>query len=154
MSLRVMLTALLSSVAITSMAYAACDTQEAGRFAANGGEVYDSKANLTCSVGQRWEGDKCTGAVEGLTWEQARKAAHDTWRLPTREELLTLIEQPCGLPASAKAVFPAFDPYHPSYWSSSAPDPDLAFEVGFDNGAIFDGYRTAPNAVRLVRVGK
>jgi hypothetical protein len=157
MSLRVILTAALSSLALTTAAIAACDTQEPGRFVANGDEVYDSKTNLTwqrCSVGQRWEGDTCAGALRALTWDEARKAAQANWRLPTREELEGLVEQPCGLPASAKAVFPAFDPYHPSYWSASAPDAGLAFEVGFDNGAIFNGFRTAPNAVRLVRTGK
>src|SRR5438105_3722939 len=129
MSLRVVLTAVLSSLALAPMAFAACDTADAGRFIVNGDEIYDSKTNLTwqrCSIGQTWKGDKCSGEVQGLTWEQARKAAHANWRLPSREELLGLVEAPCGLPQSEKNVFSDVDPYRPSYWSSSAPDADLA----------------------------
>src|SRR4051812_3603234 len=47
MSLRVVSMAVLSSIALTSMAFAACDTPVADRFVVNGDEVYDSKTNLT-----------------------------------------------------------------------------------------------------------
>lgn len=146
----------LSLLAYAPLALAAgCDeTTQPGRFTVQGDTVQDTKTGLTwqrCSVGQKLEGDACAGAVEGMTWDQARKAAKGGWRLPTLEELSGIALQPCGLPAEEKKVFGAVDPLRPWYWTATAPEKDLAWMVGFNNGATFNGFRTAPNAVRLVK---
>lgn len=157
MILRTVFMTILASTISASLAFAACGVPEPGRFVLNGPEVYDSKTNLTwqrCSFGQTWQQDKCVGSVQGLSWEQAKKKAGGNWRLPTRDELLGLTETPCGMSDEAKKVFSEIDPLFRMYWSATAPDDNLAWLVGFDNGSTFNGYRTAPNGVRLVRTGK
>lgn len=150
--------AAMAFLAALPLAHAACnDAAPDSRYMANGGEVYDSQSNLTwqrCSLGQTWSGDMCSGRVQGLTWDQARKQAKGAWRLPTRDELLTLMETPCGVSKGNRTVFPNMDDILPMYWSSSAEEQGLAWLVGVNNGATFNGYRTSMNAVRLVRSGK
>lgn len=145
---------ILAMSAAAPLVHAACDTTATLRFTLNGGEATDTKTGLTwqrCSVGQTWAQDKCTGAVTAMTWDQAVRAGRNGWRLPNRDELTGLTEQPCGVPSADKQVFPDIDIMHPMYWSSTAPDSGLAWLVGFNNGSTFDGFRTSDNAVRLVR---
>jgi hypothetical protein len=134
---------------------AACeDSSQPGRFVVQGDEVLDTKTNLTwqrCSVGQHLAGEACTGTVEAFTWDQAKKKAGGGWRLPTLDELSGIASQPCGLATADKKVFSDMDPLKPWYWTATATEKDLAWIVGFNNGSTFNGYRTAPNAVRLVK---
>ncbi len=140
------------------VAHAACNaTAPDARYTATGGEVYDSQSNLTwqrCSVGQTWSQDMCTGKVEGMTWDQAARQKKGAWRVPTRDELLTLVETPCGISKANRTIFPNIDDLQPMYWSSTAEEKDLAWLVGVTNAGTFNGYRTSLNAVRLVRSGK
>ena len=137
---------------------AACeDSSQAGRFVASGDEVQDTKTNLTwqrCSVGQHFAGDACAGTVESFNWEQAKKKAGGGWRLPTLDELTSIAAQPCGMATADKKTFGGIDPLKPWYWTATATEKDLAWIVGFNNGSTFNGYRTAPNAVRLVKSAK
>ena len=154
---RLALAAAVSVLTAAPLAFASCNTPEPGRFTANGEEVYDSKTGLTwqrCSIGQTWQQDKCAGSVQALTWDQAKKRAGGKWRLPTREELESLTDTPCGTSEEVKKLFPDMDPLYPMYWSATSPDNGLAWLVGFNNGSTFNGFRTAPNGVRLVRTGK
>ena len=153
----IVLSALLTSLAAAPMAFASCNTPEPGRFTANDGEIYDSKTGLTwqrCSVGQTWQADHCTGSVHALSWDQAKKAGGGQWRLPTKDELVGLTDTPCGLSEEGKKLFPDMDALYPMYWSATAPDAGLAWLVGFNNASTFNGFRTAPNSVRLVRSSK
>ncbi len=152
---------IVAQLALTPVAHAACnDTQPDTRYALNGAEVYDSKTNLTwqrCSLGQTWSENKCTGSVTGMTWDQANKAAQSAksgWRLPTRQELQSVLQNTCGLSPGDKLVFPDLDIMYSTYWSATTSEPALAWLVGFNNASTFNGFRTAPNAVRLVRTGK
>lgn len=157
MILRTIVASIIAAMVTVPVAYAACDATDTGRFVVNGAEVYDTKTNLTwqrCSVGQTWQQDKCTGSVQALSWDQAKKQARGKWRLPTRDELVGLTEMPCGMSAETKKIFPDMDYLVPMYWSETAPDAGLAWLVGFNNGSTFNGYRTAPNGVRLVRTGR
>ncbi len=137
---------------------AACDeTTQPGRFVVKGDEVQDTKTGLTwqrCSIGQKVQGDTCSGPVQTMNWDQAKKAAKGGWRLPTLEELTGITLQPCGMSAETKKVFSDFDPLTPWYWTGTTTENNLAWIVGFNNGSTFNGYRTAPNAVRLVKGGK
>jgi hypothetical protein len=133
------------------------EAAHAGRFIVRGDEVLDTTTNLTwqrCSVGQHLAGEACSGTVETVPWEQAKKKAGAGWRLPTLEELSSIVSQPCGLSTEDKKVFPGIDPITPSYWSVTATEKDLAWTVGFNNGSTFNGFRTAPNAIRLVKGGR
>ena len=48
-----------------------------------------------CSIGKTWTGDTCSGEATEMTWNDAMNlsvsfAGHNDWRLPTKEELMTL----------------------------------------------------------------
>jgi hypothetical protein len=149
---------LASVITSTSEVFAAAceDSSQAGRFVVKADEVLDTKTNLTwqrCSIGQQLVSDTCSGTVGTFTWEQAKKRAGGGWRLPTLDELSSIVSQPCGLTAADKKAFPV-DSIKSSYWTATATEKDLAWMVGFNNGSTFNGFRTAPNAVRLVKGGK
>ncbi|MBX7201104.1 MAG: DUF1566 domain-containing protein [Rhodospirillaceae bacterium] len=149
----------IAALAYAPVAFgAACeDAVQPGRFVVQGDEVQDTKTGLTwqrCSVGQKFAGDACSGAVQAMTWDQAKRAGRGGWRLPTLDEYNGLMMQPCGLSTEQKKVFGALDPLASSYWTGTATENNLAWTVGLNNGSTFNGYRTAPNAVRLVKGGK
>ncbi len=143
---------------ISTSAWAACDPQRnpipTTRYALNGAEVVDRETGLTwqrCSVGQAWqEGQGCTGTVAEFDWKDARREARRGWRLPTREELLSLVSKACS-PSINPEAFPNLDPLKLWYWSADQTDRDLAWLVQFGGGATFNGYQSSSNAVRLVR---
>lgn len=151
----------LGAIATSAPVWAACDdlrpTIPSSRYVMAGGEVYDTQTDLTwqrCSAGQNWmDAGGCAGEIEEFTWAQADDLAGDGWRLPTKDELITLISQACT-PSVNPEAFPDMDVKKLWYWSSDQMDPDLAGLVYFDGGATFNGYRTSMNAVRLVRSGK
>ncbi|MDD3761278.1 MAG: DUF1566 domain-containing protein [Acidithiobacillus sp.] len=80
--------------------------EQAGRYLDNGdGTVTDTETGLQwmrCSLGQAWDGTSCVGEAEGYTWQEALDAAeelnrkggyagHRDWRLPSIEELHSLV---------------------------------------------------------------
>jgi len=123
-----------------------------------------------CSLGQRWDGRTCTGEAKVYERDEARHAANDIdgWRLPTIDELRTLIHCSSGHPARfhdgdgpcqgefqrPTIVNKAF-PNTPSlsFWSGSprAPNPDYAWVLNFSRGYAGGHFRTGRNPVRLVR---
>lgn len=59
---------------------------------------------MRCSVGQEWDGKTCTGEAKEFTWEAAQEArvnfaGYSDWRMPTVDELRTLIYCSNGKPA-------------------------------------------------------
>jgi hypothetical protein len=156
----------LSIVCISaSAAHAACDAKKRGFIALNRYEVkrdtvYDKQRRLTwqrCSVGQTWDGKTCLGAVDNLTWDDAWDAAAHAgkgWRVPTRDELLTLISQACHDPAVNDQAFPGMNPDNLLYWSGTG-DSNGVWIVNFSSGGLRQ-YRgqIQQYAVRLVRSGK
>jgi len=153
----------------------------AGRYRDNGdGTVTDVTTRLQwqrCSVGQTWTGSTCSGEISRHNWEEARKlgsrfAGHNDWRLPTKDELQTLIYCSSGQPTTwnktgdkCQGEFqePTIDtvafPNTPSsmfFWSSS-PDAGItyyAWFVGFDSGSVYSSFRFNVVAVRLVRASQ
>src|SRR5262249_29680940 len=107
-----------------------------------------------CSVGQTYKDGTCTGDIKTFTWEQAGKAARGGWRLPTRDELETLVTKSCFAPAINSEAFPGMDVTKLSYWTNSAPDAVLALLVYFDGGSDFDGLLGSANPIRLVKGGQ
>ena len=82
-------------------------------------------------------------------------AGHCDWRLPTVEELQTILlaAYPCG---TSPCIDSAFGPTQSNYyWSAttSAGAPDRAWDVYFYDGIVNDDYKTSCNYVRAVRGG-
>ncbi len=101
------------------------------RFKDNGdGTITDTKTKLTwrhCALGMSWNGQTCEGqsvsydfvnariAIEELN--AARDSNHSDWRLPTSEELASIVESRCFKPAINLDVFP----YSPEsgFWTAT-----------------------------------
>jgi Protein of unknown function (DUF1566) len=129
------------------------------RYVIKGGEVYDKDTNLTwqrCSVGQDWkEGAGCTGTIKVFTFDQAQQQNSGEWRVPTQDELASLIDHSREeFPMIDKEAFPGMNQSTPTYWSST-PDGDArAWDARFIPGDISDDVRGYRFAVRLVRKGQ
>ena len=129
------------------------------RFAIKGDEVYDSQTKLTwarCSVGQEWKNDHCVGTVTYFNYAEAQKQASGKWRVPTKDELLSLVDlQRKIFPVTDIAAFPDMDPNHPWYWSSTPNGSSIAWYVDFTDG-YSSGFIDEANAlaIRLVRSGQ
>ncbi len=162
-----------------------------GRYRDNGnGTITDSKTNLTwmrCSLGQQWTGTTCAGVAMEMNWNDALKTAmsysyagHSDWRVPTVDELDTLVYCSKGRRPSARpngelvfdtngrclgdnyqkptiniTAFP--NTSNSLYWSSSPGTfaSNYVWNVIFGDGEVND-YTTngLSNHVRLVRVGQ
>ncbi len=157
------LTSWLSSGAVL----AACDESIAAstpssRFVLNGGEAYDPQTQLTwqrCSVGTTWTSDEgCVGKVKLLGLDKARQSAQqlgEGWRVPTIQELYSIVEQRCFNPAINARVFPAVTNLGEGapYWTDTRIEeiPSLIYFVDFIDGSIDGHSQGFPLAVRLVR---
>lgn len=159
--------------------------RRAGKYTDNGdGTVTDSSTGLMwkqCSEGL--SGSQCSqGGVKKYNWQQAmslkgsRFAGYSDWRLPTIEELRSLVYCSNGIPASEAwnnscgrkdgrggeyvrpviqgEFFPKTEDF--SYWSSSpsARRSTSAWHVFFGNGYARTTNQSFPLHVRLVRVGQ
>lgn len=75
----------------------------ASRFTVKGEAAYDKKTDLTwmrCGRGQQWkEGGGCVGELQKFTYAQSHAGLTDGWRLPSLEELQTIIAPHCKNPA-------------------------------------------------------
>lgn len=91
-------------------------------------DTQTKKSWLRCPVGMSWSGSTCTGqsltykwndALEMVNEYNAKKAGgRSNWRLPTVEELNTLVEKQCFKPAINLEAFP----YSPEsgFWTDSS----------------------------------
>jgi hypothetical protein len=137
-------------------------TQSNSRYLITSAEVYDKISGLAwqrCSVGQHWADEKvgCVGAVATYTFDDAQKLGAGGWRVPTVEELKTLIDfdrkAQGKQPVIDEHAFPGMDRYQYWYWSST-PGGDtggwvVLFNSGLINSAIY--YRGNTGAVRMVK---
>ena len=117
-----------------------------------------------CSEGQTWEYDRCVGKISTFKWgkimpkgkqrQWAAFAGHDDWRVPSAEELQSIIDRTRVEPSINSYAFPNT----PSewFWSSSAYAGGSSYSwiVDFGYGYVFSDARTIANAVRLVRGGQ
>ena len=154
--------ALTSALTLAATARAACDANQAtrtptSRYTIKDGTAYDRKTELTwqlCSLGQRWEqGTGCVGVIRQVTWQDAMSAGTDGWRVPSRDELATLISPTCKNPAINEEVFPDMDLSKLWYWTSTRSGEYLAWLGNFADGNFTNYDRTDVGAVRLVRGG-
>lgn len=123
------------------------------------GTVTDTLTALTwmrCALGQTWDGTTCVGDAQGYTWDQAMALRHDfatndKWRLPSIDELRSLIDKSGISPAINHQAFPMKTGGF--FWSSSA-DSIFAMGVYFHSGVT--GVRARDNSryIRLVHDGR
>ncbi len=153
--------------------------ENSDKFIANKDGTVTVKANglmwQRCSVGQTWTGAACSGDAMKMTWDDAMKltsnfAGHNDWRVPTNQELRSLIycsdnkiktlgKEEAGFICTGSPTSPTINttyfPNTPSdwFWSSSphASSSGYAwggrFLYGLSNGYV-KGYN---GSVRLVR---
>jgi Protein of unknown function (DUF1566) len=138
-----------------------------GRFHIKGAEVFDTETGLTwqrCSVGQHWDEVKgCVGTAKKMPFQKAQEQVQGNWRVPTEDELTTLIDKnrkfDSHKPAVDTVAFPGMDKGKLRYWSSSvgsSGNRSVAFggSGGGGTGGTGDGGGRSINAVRLVRQGQ
>jgi len=117
----------------------------------------DNVTNLIWSL-QLGLGDWTTYATVTLpnATNAASRCGYNTgWRLPTRRELLSIVNNDGSNPAIDGVYFPGT--VGNGYWSldTYAPDPALAWVVLFSDGSIYNhGPKFAGNYIRLVRSGQ
>ena len=67
---------------------------------AKGAQVKDLQTGLVwqrCVLGQKWDGQSCTGEPVAQDWNTATQSLRGTgWRLPTQQELEGLAEKSCS----------------------------------------------------------
>jgi hypothetical protein len=146
----------------SSAAQAVCDasptaTPSASRFVVADETVYDQTTKLTwmrCSYGQTWrKGGGCDGDVQRMDWDAAmalRVPGDSAWRLPTKDELDSIVEASCKKPAINEEVFPGTALM--AYWSSTPSGPSYAWHINFRWGiSAWQYLRSNQYAVRFVR---
>ncbi len=126
------------------------------------GTVLDTETGLMwmrCLLGQTWNDKTCMGEAEGFTWDDACKqsgngfAGYSDWRVPTIEELKTLVDKT----QSGAKIHPQAFPNTPDFvWSSSAyaNASGGAWGVYFSSGYDNSSSRSSSHHVRLVRGGQ
>ncbi|MHC6216791.1 Lcl C-terminal domain-containing protein [Stenotrophomonas acidaminiphila] len=110
---------------------------------------------LDTSTGLEWQAIPFADSMKHADAVQAcaelRLGGHDDWRLPTRAELLTLVDDTRYSPAIDTDAFP--NTPNTWFWTSTAyaGDKDCAWFVGFDLGGSAFGGRDSHGRVRAVR---
>ncbi|TAN64579.1 MAG: DUF1566 domain-containing protein [Methylobacter sp.] len=124
-----------------------------------------------CSIGQIWTGSSCSGTAGTYTYDAAMAltssfAGHSDWRVPTANELASIVKYDTYSPAINTTLFPNIPnmpnipntPNTPSnvFWSSSpyVGVIDYAWYIFFDNGYVIGGSRDYSLPVRLVRASQ
>ncbi|MFY0663400.1 MAG: DUF1566 domain-containing protein [Natronospirillum sp.] len=172
----------LRLVLLVTLILAALSAQaDTSRYVPQGATVIDRESGLQwmrCNFGQQWNGSGCAGVPTTYRWQDARTAAvqlnrdggyegYSDWRLPTLDELLTLVYCSSGQPAMfkgtnragcggrhdtptiASSIFPST--VEGWYWTSTSSSSDLAWSVAFHYGYADVDYKSFNEAVRLVR---
>ena len=147
---------------------AAEENARRGRLAKNN-EVYQPGTYLywlQCPIGQSWTGSSCEGDARGMSWHNAGNACPGGYRLPTRQEFVSLLGgcdadvrggkvvscNKCAESSKCSSMFGQDEGY---YWSSSsyAADPSEAWHVTFANGIVYYVDKDYDYNVRCVRGG-
>ena len=105
-------------------------TTPSSRFENHGAALYDQQLKkmwLRCAAGMQWNGKHCAGKTSTHNYTEAlvvidqvnrqKAGGKNTWRLPTRDELLSIVEKRCHNPAINLEVF-SYSPQS-GFWTST-----------------------------------
>lgn len=96
-----------------------------------------------CAAGKRFSNYRCKGESLHLNWDEATDYAAEfseksgiKWRLPTNDEMKSIVESSCNGPAINDNVFPATESYN--HWTSSDSWHQKAFKCSINtyNGSL------------------
>lgn len=117
-----------------------------------GDEVRDLKTKLIwqrCLIGQEWNGVRCTGLAQKFTFAQALRQGDDSWRVPSRTELESIIDHSGVKPAIHRRAFLGVGG---DVWTASTTGTShLAWAVSFSYGFSYAALRSNTFTIRLVR---
>jgi len=128
----------------------------AAPYVIEGPEVRDTRTQLVwqrCSLGQAWrDNEGCVGAAKTFTSAEAFAQAAGEWRLPSQEELDSLITPGCSKPVVDTEVFPNMNLSALGYWTNTIDRGERVWYINFADGS-FRRYKGSLllMAVRLVR---
>lgn len=136
----------------------------------NNAEVYDKKTGLIwsrCTHGMSWENSVgCFGEIELLTLKEAKKIEqmNKKWRLPSIDELISLVDIECKNYPVDSAVFPDIQSVHgdSTYWSTTIylsnegtkEMPALFYTIDFMQGIVDAHTQRMAYRVRWVKMEK
>ena len=126
--------------------------QASAQFIARQHTVKDLQSGTTwlrCSVGQAWDPalNTCTGDIVKLDHAQveyaiseAKRQLGGNWRLPTRQELESLVCEECTAPKINSKYFPKISPE--AYWTSdkNTLNPKTFWSVNFMTGHSYSRF--------------
>jgi hypothetical protein len=124
------------------------------------GSVIDYATNLMwmrCAVGQIWNGQICVGETTRYTYPQALQAVKENnfldktdWRIPTIQELQSLVATDCSEPAINLKAFPSTATN--DFWSlsPSVVEGNIWF-TNFANGSSRFDVMNSQKSIRFVR---
>ena len=129
-------------------------------YSADNTEVTDASTGLTwkrCSEGQFFRNDRCEGLAtehnfKGALGHAKKRATREAkWRVPTVQELETLVVKSAKPAAIDNQVFP--DTIANRYWTSTPHETEKtqAMIILFKDGHVFKYHRNNKAHVRLVR---
>ena len=137
-------------------------------FTNNGdGTITDNRTGLMwmrCSIGQTYDPttDRCENSLLTYTWQQALAecenlefAGYNDWRLPNRNELMSIVDYSKVVPSVDTTYFPDIPSRHADYWSSTTDTyaRHAAWRVNFNDGNIYSDNKRNNHYVRAVRLG-
>jgi len=176
----IQLITLLSILSGSTLVHAVCTSPGTNLVITKPDSLYTSNGDGTVSdnnTGLMWQvcplglsGTACaTGTLLSETWQSALTmakadtlAGYTDWRLPNKNELMSLVDFACFSPAINDFNFPASTLIPPPagdfYWSSTPvvannSGDTLIWGIGFDNGFTIKARKDNPSSghVRLVR---
>lgn len=132
------------------------------RFLFQGENIIDQQTHLTwkrCSEGMAWNGTKCTGEITLMKLAEAKNTAKISgkgWRVPTVEELYSLLLNPCTGKATHKEILTDIHDIGENsapYWTSSKAEvlPNFYYYIDFMSGQVDAHSSGFSLAVRLVK---
>ena len=130
-----------------------------GDFTNGTNQITHTKTGLIwkeCVEGLSGDNACTTGTAAGTyTWQQALQLATGNWRLPSRNELLSIVETGCSSNMINTTLFPNSPPSG-TFWTSTPMDqgnPTAAWAVRFGDGRVEGKEKSSLNYVRLVSSG-
>lgn len=111
-----------------------------------------------CALGQSWDGSDCLGSPTIMDWPSAliaatdhMQAGQDDWRLPNRNELASILENRCFIPALDAEAFPSAPVI--GFWTSTpvSGGDEIVWVVDLVEGAVVARSTDMMQGVRLVR---